>query len=66
MKLHVDKQADALYFRLDDSPVVESQEVAPGVMLDYGESNEVVGIEMLRLSKRPSKLDLSGVEFKAE
>ena len=42
MKLKVDKGADALYLRLDDSPVVESEEVSPGVVLDYNESNEVV------------------------
>lgn len=51
MKLSVDKEADALYLRLDDSPIVESEEVAPGVVLDYNESNEVVGVEMLHLYK---------------
>ncbi len=63
MKLNVDKEADALYLRLDDSPIVDSEEVSPGVVLDYSESNEVVGIEMLYLSRRSSKLDLSAVEF---
>ena len=29
MKLNVDKEADALYLRLDDSPIVESVEVSP-------------------------------------
>ena len=51
MKLNVDKEADALYLRLDDSPIVESEEVSPGVVLDYNEANEVVGVEMLYLSK---------------
>ena len=63
MKLHVDKEADALYLRLDDSVIVESEEVSPGVMLDYNESNEVVGVEMLYLSKRSSNLNLSALEF---
>lgn len=54
MKLNIDKEANALYLRLDDSPIVESEEVAPGVVLDYNASNEVVGIEMLHLSKRSS------------
>ena len=49
MKLNVDKEADALYLRLDDSPIVESEEVSPGVVLDYNEANEVVGVEMLPL-----------------
>ena len=59
MKLHVDKEADVLYLRLDDSAIVESEEVSPGVVLDYNESNEVVGVEMLYLSKRSSNLNLS-------
>ena len=63
MKLHVDKKADALYLRLDDSAIVESEEVSPGVVLDYNESNEVVGVEMLYLSKRSSNLNLSALEF---
>ena len=63
MKLNVDKEADALYLRLDDSPIVESEEVSPGVVLDYNESNEVVGVEMLHLSKRSSNLDLSALHF---
>ena len=63
MKLQVDKQADALYLRLDDSDIVKSVEVAPGVVLDYNGDEEAVGIEMLRLSARSSDLDLSAVQF---
>ncbi len=63
MKLNVDKQADALYLRLDDSPIVESDEVSPGVVLDYNEANEVVGVELLNLSKRSSDLNLSALQF---
>ena len=63
MKLSVDKSADALYLRLDDSPIVESEEVSPGVMLDYNESNEVVGVELLNLSKRSSSLNLFALQF---
>ena len=65
MKLHVDKQADALYLRLDESPIVESEEVSPGVVLDFNESNEVVGVEMLYLSQRSSELDLSAIQFES-
>ena len=63
MKLHIDKEADALYLRLDDSTIVESEEVSPGVVLDYNASNEVVGVELLYLSKRSSNLKLSTLEF---
>ena len=63
MKLNVDKEADALYLRLDDSPILESEEVSPGVVLGYNEENEVVGVEMLQLSKRSSNLNLSVLQF---
>lgn len=65
MKLHVDHEADALYLRLDDSAIVESEEVAPGVMLDYNEQNEVVGVEMLHLSKRAPGARLSSLHFES-
>lgn len=58
MKLTIDKEADALYLRLDKSSIVKTDEVAPGVILDYNESNEVVGVEMLYLSRRFPGVDL--------
>ena len=66
MKLTIDKQTDALHLLLDDSTIVESEEVSPGIVLDYNESNEVVGVEMLHLSKRSSTIDLSALEFRTE
>lgn len=63
MRLHVDKEADALYLRLDDSKIIESEEVSPGVVLDFNERNQVVGIEMLNLSKRTPKLDLGELQY---
>ena len=36
--------------RLDDSKIIESEEVSPGIVLDYNESNQVVAIEVLGLS----------------
>ena len=62
MKMNIDKEADALYLRLDDSPIIESQEVAPGIILDYNEADQVVGIEMLNLSKRTPSLDVSNLQ----
>ena len=63
MKLKVDREADALYLRLDDSPIVESEEVSPGVVLDFNRQNQVVGIEMLELSKRAPQLNPQSLEF---
>jgi len=52
MKLKVDKDADALYLTIDDSTIAESEEVSPGVIVDYNAQEEVVGVEILHLSKR--------------
>ena len=63
MRLHIDREADALYLRLDDSKIMESEEVSPGIVLDYDVNNQVVGIEMLNLSKRAPKLNTRTLEF---
>ncbi len=65
MKLKVDEKADALYLRLDDSKIVESQEVQSGVVLDFNEHNQVVGVEILRLSKRVPKVNLRDFQFQS-
>jgi uncharacterized protein YuzE len=55
MTLKVDEKADALYLRLDDSKIIESEEVSPAVILDFNADNQVVGVEILYLSKRSPK-----------
>ncbi len=63
MRLKVDRKSDALYLRLDESKIVDSEEVTPGVVLDFNEHDEVVGVEILRLSKRVSISDISKVSL---
>ncbi|EIC31037.1 MULTISPECIES: DUF2283 domain-containing protein [Methylomicrobium] len=63
MKLSIDEAADALHLQLVDSDVIESEEVAPGVIMDYDNNGEVVGIEILHLSKRPHPVDVSDFQF---
>lgn len=52
MRMKVDLKNDALYLRSDESAIVESEEVKPGVILDYDANDNVIGVEMLGLSKR--------------
>ncbi len=63
MKLKVDEKADALYLRLDDSKIIESEEVSPGVVLDFNQDKQVVGVEILNLSKRVSKINVRELQF---
>lgn len=57
MKLTIDHEADALYLELETGSAVESEEVAPGIVVDYDAQNRVVGIEMLNLSQRAPDAD---------
>ena len=63
MRIKVDKENDSLYFRLDESRIVESEEVQAGVILDYDENDQVVGVEFLNVSSRASKEELSSIQF---
>jgi uncharacterized protein YuzE len=58
MRLKIDKESDALCLRLNEAAIVESEEVQPGVILDFDKDGQVVGIEILALSTRvePEKL----------
>ena len=63
MKVHFDRESDALYIRLDDSRIVESEEVKPGVVLDFNEQNQVVGVEILDAGKRVPESSLKQIHF---
>ncbi|MFT0727945.1 DUF2283 domain-containing protein [Synechococcus sp. F70.1] len=63
MKLKVDRRADALYLTLSESPSSRSEEVSPGIIVDYDDQNRVVGIEMLYLSKRAPEADIQRLLF---
>ncbi len=65
MKLTVDREADALYLDLDESPAADSEEISPGVILDYNAEGKVVGIELLYLSKRVGADKLDHLQMEA-
>jgi uncharacterized protein YuzE len=67
MKIDFDKEAKAIYFRLNDSAIVESEEIAPGIVYDFDKDNVVVGIEVLNLShKTPEQIKEIGFPFSQE
>ena len=51
MKTTYDPEADALYVRFADASIVESEEVADGVVLDFDAEGRIVAIELLDASK---------------
>jgi len=52
MRQSYDPEADALYVRFSEGRVEESEEVAPGIVLDYGADNRIVGLEVLNASAK--------------
>jgi uncharacterized protein YuzE len=46
-KLEYDAAADAAYIRFSSEPVLETEEVSQGIMLDYDRDGRIVGLEVL-------------------
>ncbi|MCH7638768.1 MAG: DUF2283 domain-containing protein [Bacteroidetes bacterium] len=65
MKLRVDPQIDAAYLRIREEAVADSEEVAPGIVLDFDAKGEVLGIELLGLSSKQRSLTSVEIEPKA-
>ena len=63
MRMRYDEKADALYLRLDDSKIIESEEVQPGIVLDFNAEKQVVGIEVLDVKRRVPSADLTQLKF---
>jgi uncharacterized protein YuzE len=63
VKVHIDPEADALYIRLSESPIEGSEEVRPGVILDFNAAGEVVGVEMLHISTRMRPEEMRTLTF---
>jgi uncharacterized protein YuzE len=51
MKVSYDSETDTLTIRLRDQRIKESDEVRPGIVVDYGYDGGVVRFEVLRASR---------------
>ena len=58
MKLHYDPTVDALYLRLSNAPVAESEEVRPGIVHDLDSAGRLVAVEILNVSKQIPEADV--------
>lgn len=59
MKMHYYKETDSLYIELSGQPSTDSNEVAPGIVMDFDSSGNIVGIDIDNASK---KVDLTKLE----
>ncbi len=51
MKMKYDPKADALYIRLRNTKIDESDEISEGIIVDYDVSGKPVGIEFLNAAR---------------
>lgn len=51
MRFHYDQKGDSLYIDLSGHVSTESQEVAPGVVIDLDSSGTIVGIDIENASR---------------
>ena len=52
VNLHYDRKTDAAYLRFSDEPITESEEVSPGVVLDFDATGRLVALEILQAATR--------------
>ena len=50
MKVKYDKKVDILYINFSEEKIFESDEDKPGIILDYDEKGNIVGIEVINAS----------------
>jgi uncharacterized protein YuzE len=63
MKIHFDEPTQALYIRLVDAKIIDSEQVQPGVILDFNAAGQVVGMELLKVKEYVPISQLKRVEF---
>jgi uncharacterized protein YuzE len=54
MRIKVDLESDALYFRISEDAIEESEEINDGFIVDYDVNGKVVGIEILNVKNKVS------------
>lgn len=52
MRIHYSQEADALYIRLKETDIKNSDEISDDIIMDYDANDNVIGIEILSASKK--------------
>lgn len=54
MKTEYDPEANALYVKFSDDKIERTEELRPGIILDFDSRGHIVGIEMLDAKQKLS------------
>lgn len=63
MKIEYSKEADAIYVYFKEEYVAKSKEIEDGVVVDFDEKSQLIGIEVLDVSKRFKLSDIVNVNI---
>jgi len=59
VKIKYDPQTDILRLRFGDTPIEESDQVEPGIIVDYDAEGHIVGVELLDASELIVKTNIA-------
>jgi uncharacterized protein YuzE len=62
IRLHYDPASDAAYIRFSDEVIIESEEVSPGLVIDFDAQGRLVALEVLQAGRRLPKDALIAAE----
>ncbi|MEW6680589.1 MAG: DUF2283 domain-containing protein [bacterium] len=62
MQITYDTRADAIYIKFQKGKFMANKEIDGGIILDIGENNALLGIEILEASSRFSLKDIARVD----
>jgi len=57
MNLSFDKKANALYIRISSEKVLNSDEIAEGIIIDYNKKDNIIGVEVLNFTEKNLNLN---------
>jgi len=52
MRIHFSQDADALYIRLKEDTIQNTDEISDDIIFDFNSNGDVIGIEILSASKK--------------
>lgn len=64
MKIEYDKEADALYITIKEDYVEKTEELRNGLSLDFDKESNLIGIEILYVTKKYSKQDIFDLQMR--
>lgn len=62
LSFNYDPATDAAYLRFSAGEIIESEEVSPGVVLDYDADGRIVALEVMKAGERLPKDVLHAAE----